>query len=300
MHRPPTARRKRAATRQHYERCAREARFYQEIGRSSPVPAPRFYYGAADDETGRVVLLLEDLVAARPGDVLRGCSPAEAALVLEAVAPIHARWWGRFDSGTLAWLPRWGADPSARQERYVGQVGPFLERFGHRLPPSFREAIDRLRTRYAAVLSALERAPATVIHADLHLDNVLFNPPGTLTPAVVLDWQSVSRGAAAVDVALFVFGSLAVEDRRMAEEGLLRRYHALLVEHGVGGYSLERLRDDCRSALLWQLAGTVGWLAGVDPDRLAGRERALVDAAIGDGRLVAALLDHAAHVADMD
>ena len=281
------------AARRHYERCAREAHFYREIGPHSRLWVPHPYYAAADDETGSVVLLLEDLVAARPGDVLAGCSSAEATLVLEAMAPIHARWWGQLSPGALPWLPRWGADAAARQERYARQVGPFLERFGAQLPPPVHDLVDRLRTHYASVLFALGQAPAAVLHADLHLDNVMFNPPGTASPAVVLDWQGVSRGAAAVDVALFVFGSLAVGERRVAEQDLFCCYHALLVEHGVRGYPLQRLHDDSRLALLWQLAGTVGWLASVDPDRLMGRERALADAAIRDGRLVSALLDHA-------
>jgi len=281
-----------AAGRRHDERCAREVCFYRELAPVVETPVPRAFFAAADAVTGRVLLLLEDLAAARPGDVLRGCSPDEAARVLDAVAPLHARWWGRRDPDPFPWLPRWGSDPAARQERYAGQVGPFLERFGGRLPAAIRELVERLRTRYAAVLTALDMAPAAVIHADLHLDNVAFNPQGAGSPAVVLDWQGVARGAAAVDVAGFVFGSLAPDERRAAEEELLRRYHTRLVEQGVGGYPLARLREDSGLALLALLARTVGWLVGADPDRLVGRERELTEAVIGDGRLVAALLDH--------
>ena len=278
-----------AAARSHYARCAREVAFYRTIAPIGPALAPRLYYGAADDATGRVVLLLEDLSGARAGDVLRGCSPAEAALVLDAVAPFHAHWWGRAD---LPWLPRWAGDYHARQERYARQVDPFLERYGAHLPATVRAAVHGLRRGYAGVLAALDRAPATVIHADLHLDNVLFAPPDTDPPAVVLDWQGVAWGAAAIDVAFFLVGSLAPDDRRSAEDDLLRRYLARLAAHGVAGYPMARMRDDLCLALLWHLAGTVGWLAGADPARLTGRERALAEAAIEDGRLVAALLDH--------
>jgi aminoglycoside phosphotransferase (APT) family kinase protein len=281
-----------AARRQHYERCAREVRFYREVAPLVPVPAPRAYYAAADEATGRVVLLLEDLRAARPGDVLEGCSAAESALVVEAIAPFHARAWAGSDLDALAWPPRWGGDPRARQERYNRQVGPFLRRFGPQVPAPVRDLLDGLRSGYAPVLAALAQAPATLIHADLHLDNLLFNPPSRVPPVVVLDWQGIARGAGAVDLALFLFGSLAVEERRAAERALLERYHARLVEHGVMGYTLDQLRDHCRLALLWHLAGVVGWLASADIDRLTGRERALVRAAVEDGRLFAALVDH--------
>jgi hypothetical protein len=61
------------------------------------------------------------------------------------------------------------------------------------------------------------------------------------------------------------------------------------VNYGVAGYSFQQFLDNCRLALLWQLAGTVGWLSSADLDRLGGRELALVEAALGDGKLLAAL-----------
>ncbi len=279
-----------AAARRYYERCACEVRFYAEIVPQNVVPAPRCYFGAADDASGRIVLLLEDLNTARGGDVLLGCSTVEAESVLRMVAPLHARWWGRTDS--FSWLLRWGGDYAARQERYRGQVEPFLRRFGAQIPDAIRALVVGLQPHYAAVLAALDDAPATVIHADLHLDNVLFNPESVAPPVVVLDWQSVCRGPAAVDIAQFVVGSLAPVSRRAAEAALLAEYHARLVAGGVMGYTMDNLRQDYRLALLWLLAGTVGWLASADMEHLAGRERALVEAAIGDGRLATALLDH--------
>jgi aminoglycoside phosphotransferase (APT) family kinase protein len=291
-----TQQRSLAALRAHYARCAREVRFYQEIAPISAVPAPRRYFGASDEAVGRVVLLLEEIRAARAGDALQGCAPQDAVLVLEAMAPFHAQWWRHPRLGSFDWMPRWAGDVQARQERYSAQVPLFLGRYGEQVPPFVQQIIEQLSTRYAAVLKRLDEAPATLIHADLHLDNILFNPPESVSPVAVLDWQGVSRGAAAVDFAQFVFGALSVEKRRAAEGELLRRYHALLVEQGVSGYTLAQFRDDCRLALLWQLAGTVGWLSSVNLGRLVGRERALVEAALGDGRLFAALEDYEAAV----
>jgi hypothetical protein len=93
-------------------------------------------------------------------------------------------------------------------------------------------------------------------------------------------------------VALFLFGSLSVEDRRAGEEDLLQRYAALLTEHGVGDYGVDDLRRDCGLALLAALAGTVGWLARPDRSELSARERALQEAVLEDARLFSALIDH--------
>jgi hypothetical protein len=276
-----------ALARRHHERCAREERFYREIGATF---APSLYYSAVDDARRRVVLLLEDLTAGRQGDVLDGCSIEDAALVIEEIAPFHARWWG--ERAPVRAFPRGGGDHDARQERYAGQADLFLERYGDALPAALRSVIDRLRSRLAGIRAKLGAGAQTLIHADLHLDNVMFDARGDGRSALVLDWQTASVGSPAWDVALFLFGSLSVQDRRAAEAMLLDRYTTLIAEHGVRGYGVDDLRHDCRLALLAVLAGTVGWLTNLDPSELADRERALQEAVLADGPLVAALLDH--------
>jgi thiamine kinase-like enzyme len=279
-----------ALMRQYYERCVREHRFYSE----TPVTfAPRLYYSAADDAQQRVVLVLEDLSGGRQGDELDGCSVDDARLVIDQLASFHAQWWG--DRALTSGFPVSGQDPRARQERYTGQVDLFLERYGDRLPRGLLDVLDRLRSQLVVVAEALHARAKTLIHADLHLDNMLFDARGDGRSVTVLDWQTVSVGPPAIDVALLLFGSLSVEDRRAAESELLGRYISLLSTSGVGGYSIEELRHDCCLALLALLAGTVAWLATVDQEATA-RERALQDAALTEGRLFTAVLDHGASI----
>lgn len=276
-----------ALARRYYERCGREERFYREIGATF---APALYYSAVDDVRRRVVLLLEDLSAGRQGDVLHGCSIEDAALVIEEIAPFHARWWG--DRAPVHAFPSAAGDHDARQERYAGQVDLFLERYGDAVPSAVRRVLDRLGSRLAGVLAALAAGPQTLIHADLHLDNVIFDARGEDGSVVVLDWQTAAVGSPAWDVALFLFGSLSVDDRRAAEETLLARYATLIAKHGVRNYGVDDLRHDCRLALLAVLAGTVGWLTSVDANELSDRERALQEAVLADERLFGALIDH--------
>jgi len=269
-----------ALARRYYERAALEARFYREV---DAAPVPRLYYSAVDDARERVVLLLEDLTPGRPGDALHGCSIDEAALVLERMAPFHARW--RDGHSRLNGFGRWADQLDARQERYDRNVGVFLERFGDRLPVDVRTLAEGLRSRLAGVVAPLVARDQTLIHGDLHLDNVLFDTPPAGRP-VVLDWQTACVGPAALDLVMFMFGSLSVADRRAAEAVLLRQYAAAV------GRTVDDLRLDCRLALLSAFAGIVSWLARPDLDELTGRERALADAALDDAQIVTALLDH--------
>lgn len=278
-----------AATRRYYERCAREIWFYQQIETLGGSSAPRMYYGAADMDRGRFVLLLEDLSHMRIGDALLGCSAADAGAVLSAIAPFHAYWWNNTQLDSFAWLPGWAGDLDARQARYSQQVKHFLERHGDKLPAQIRELALDLQPVYRDIVAELASAPHTLIHADLHLDNIASGSGGGAT---VIDWQSIARGPAAYDLAVFIYGALDTDTRRAAERELLDGYLETLVAHGVSGYSRDQLRRDYRLALLCVFAGNVNWLGSVDLDTLAGRELALVNAVIDNGRLFSVLLDN--------
>ena len=238
--------------------------------------------------------MLEDLSGGRQGDVLEGCSIEDARLVIDQLAPFHARWWG--DAALASGFPVGGRDPRERQQRYGEQVDAFIERCGDRLPPGIADVVEGLRSRLADVASALHTRQKTLIHADLHLDNMLFDARGDGRSVTVLDWQTVSVGSPAWDVALFLFDSLSVEDRRAAESELLEAYLRLLSTHGVRDYTIEELRHDCGLALLLLLAGTVGWLATVDREREPLASARCKMQSLLDGRLLTAVLDHGAGI----
>lgn len=281
-----------AARRLAFDRARREISFYRQIAPLSPLRTPRLYAAREDETSGTLVALIEDIADAEPGDALTGCGVDDARLALLALAQFHARWWTNPPSSAAGWLPLALADPAARQARYDHNADRLLGRFPELLPSPVIDLIQRLRSRYADVVAGLQRTPTTVIHADFHLDNVLFTTGGPARIPVVIDWQTVSLGPAVLDIAPFVATSLPVPERRTHETGQLRAYHAALIAGGTCDYDWDRFLADYRAALLVQLAGTVGWLANADFSQMSNRERALTEAAFGDGRLIAALQDH--------
>jgi hypothetical protein len=278
--------------RRYVERCQREATFYREVAPTTPL-APHAYAALTEPDDNRLLLLLEDLSEGEPGDALIGCSVDQARVVIDEIASHHAHWWQHPTLAEMPWLSPWANDPQASAARFRGQIDPVLKRFGDRIPVRVQSVIRHLPDHYADILAALTGSPSTMIHADLHLDNVIFLRYPSGQSAKVIDWQSVSRGLAAVDLATFIVGSLDAPTRRAAEIDLLRRYHDTISDAGVTNYSFDQLLTDMRRALLWQLAGTVGWLARVDLSTLEGRELALVEAIFAKGRVFAAVLDYA-------
>ena len=107
----------------------REAAFYREFAPITPVPVPVCYYAAVDENDGRCVILLEDLHDGPPGRSTDACTPAEVERAIEAIAPLHARWWQKPDVEFRRWL-----DPEAimpletTQPEFQAQWPVFLEK----------------------------------------------------------------------------------------------------------------------------------------------------------------------------
>ena len=124
---------------------------------------------------------------------------------------------------------------------------------------------------------------------DAHLDNVVFVDVDARPTAILFDWQGVSRGRGAVDLATFITCA-SIEQRRAGELKLLRQYHLALQSGGVAEYPFEQLTADYRLALLRWWIGTVNGYGSPQSALLTGRQADL--GWQGIERMCAAALDH--------
>lgn len=253
-------------------RLESEVRFYRELAAELGAPAPRCWYAGRLPD-GRPVVLLEDLAAARQGDALAGASVEDVAAVLASMAAV---WRRRAGDPNLPALPEWRSDPATRQERFGSQWASQRDHLRGELSEIVWAIGERLCGRLAAVVAELRRGHDSVVHADLHLDNILFAPAAAGTRAVVLDWGSICVGPPAVDIFPFLAMALSVEDHT-------RHAADLIATLALPGAAV----DDGRRALLCTFAGVIGWRHR--PATAIPRERALRAAALGDGRLANAL-----------
>ena len=256
----------------------REARFYRELSPGLGASVPDCYF--ADYDEGGVCLILEDLPRHRPGDEVRGAEPGEAALVLEAIAPVHARYWGKTDAPELAWVPRHdGPLAPLRRESLERGWTVMAETFHEQLPA----VVHELRSTYLEAFPRLQHLmasePATLVHGDLRLDNVLFGEPGP-DEVVLLDWQGLLVGRAMQDVAYLVSHCMETEDRREHEGWLLRRYTDALAGSGVA-YAPEDLERHYRQAMLFifsYVVGITGSMQNSNPRAMARKRKLVVRA----------------------
>ncbi|WP_309647675.1 phosphotransferase [Nocardioides sp.] len=245
--------------------------FYAEIAPTVAVRVPACHFAAIAPDSGDFTLVMEDLAPAVQGDQIAGCTVDQARDAVVNLAGLHG--------------PRW-SDPTLEDFDHLSLSGPedaaiLAELAG----PTTELFIDGLGDLLAAVDVDTLRACVPVIeawslarperfalvHGDYRLDNLMFAPAGASAdvPAVVaVDWQTLSLGLPARDLAYVVGTSLDPAVRASSERDLVAAYHAALTSYGVRGHSLEECWDDYRFAMVQgPLVATFGCAYGTRSER---------------------------------
>ena len=227
----------------------REIEFYRRLAGRFGGAVPQALLALYDDAEGWFTLVLEDVCDGAQGDQIAGCSVEQARAALRTLARVHAPVLGDLAVGSEAYLNQ----PNPLNQQLTAALLPgFLERYADRIAP---EHADVCR-RFVAVLDAAaadRRPPLGLVHGDFRLDNLLFTADG----CKVVDWQTVSWGPSMIDVAYFIGGGLSVDDRRAAEEELVRGYHGELLALGVRDLSWERCWDEYRRCVFHGILMTI-------------------------------------------
>lgn len=243
-----------------------EVVFYREVAATVAVRTPRCWASWMNDEATEFTLLLEDLAPRRQGDQIRGCTAAEAVAAAVNLAGLHG--------------PRW-CDPALVSDGFLNGIDPevgsmlgdvlapmtelFVQHFGDRLDPQDRAVLERVPDVAGPWLTGRAERFAPV-HGDYRLDNLLFAPDGTDVAAV--DWQTVSLGLPARDLAFLCSTGLDTELRRSCEDEVIEAYHGALVAHGVTDHPLGLCRDDyAYSMLQGPLIVVFGWAVAEPTER---------------------------------
>jgi hypothetical protein len=206
----------------------REVVFYRDLARSCPLRTPHAYY-AEFEESGAMVLLLEDLGLLEAPDHLEGLQLGRAGLVIDRLAEFHA--WGASPN-------RPPLDPALFPAvvDQVGQLGAVVplgwEIYLDNRRRDHPTAVDRLVERLPDLthgLAASLTAPACLAHGDLRVDNLFFAG----NDVAVVDFQFCTRASGIYDVAYLLSQGLDSTVRRGHDHELVGRYVRALRSAGL-------------------------------------------------------------------
>lgn len=246
-----------------------EVDFYSAITDQVAIPVPGCFHSDISSDGSDFVLLLADMAPAVQGDQIAGCTPAEAALAVEALAGLHGPSWGDrrwFDLPSIV-MPKPGDIDAAKGlgDICVMAANITLEKLGDRVSDEDRETLTTAMSLVTPWLLA-EPQRFSLMHGDYRLDNLLFDPERT--KVTVVDWQTVGIGLPARDLAYFTATSLLPEVRPTVEHDLVDRYHRALLRHGVTDYDAETCWRDYRLGVFQApLLTTLGYAFAASTER---------------------------------
>ena len=227
--------------------------------------------GTSDSKSGSGVLVLEDVTPAEQGDVLRGCTHAQAEAVVRALARVHGASWAARTDRIPPSLPRW-RPASMERDRWTDRLERARQRFPAILNRSLLADFHDLPEQVASAVEELTRGPVSWIQVDAHLDNVLWRRDGT---AVLLDWCNAAIGPPAVDLARFFVDGVVDASQPERVSALMATYAEERGSQGAQAGPIE-LHPGFALALPPLLQGAIGW-AGREELELTGRPAALCE-----------------------
>ncbi|RYY25352.1 MAG: hypothetical protein EOP62_13840 [Sphingomonadales bacterium] len=252
----------------------REVRFYQTLAEDVRVRVPRCFFAQISEDGLAYALLLEGFADHRPGDETIGCSIEDARIAVPELARLHAPNW---DSALAKSMSSF---PAIDQAKYEQAWDRMIADFGHLVPEEIQSAKARYIERIPSLVRWIGSDPITVIHADYKLDNLLFGPPGSPDPIVVLDWQGMRPGKPIQDFAYLIGQNMNSELRRAQEVGLLKLYLEALEKEGIT-YDFSTAYSDYRKATLylWSYVIAITGLMVNNHERAIRRKSGLIQRA---------------------
>jgi hypothetical protein len=222
----------------------KEVGFYRHLAGRVGMRTPHCHYAAIDPDSGRFALVLEDLTPAAAVDQITGLTPPQVALALDELAALQAPLWGDPAIEEMEWLGKGRPPREVSLALLPVLYDQFVDRYRDEAPPAVIDTVTRLRDAIGMTLDPPR--PYTVVHSDFRADNLVFEGSAGRVPIATVDWQTVSYGVGATDLAFVIGTSLGRDERRRHEEELVRRYHEALRARGVRDYDAGRCWDDYR------------------------------------------------------
>ena len=267
----------------------REVLFFNEVAREVAMPMTKCYFAQMDPVTGGNAVVIEDLVGYDVGDQVRGVTLEQVKMVIDAIAPLHARFYDN-------WSEKFGHMMTIDSDEYVEGFSPgflgtweqAIKNFPECFPQELLDALPRFVAHFKDILREMGNRKMTFIHGDVKMDNAMFGggKPGLL-PVIMIDWQNMMVSNPLQDLAWLAASSLDVDVRRAIENEYLEHYRKKMAEHGVKGYTIEQIRDDYDAGLMITLSFNILIAGAFVPSSERDRRMAIV----GLERAIAAVLD---------
>ena len=228
-----------------------EVNFYNELSHETPIAYPKAFYAEVESKTQDFLLILEDLGTEKAGDQLMGCSSEQLLVAFERAAQLHGNFWQR--TSEFDWL-FYQIDMKTIMFRRDAILRPGVEPTIQNFPSYFTgdraQTLHKIADQFAELFLKGLGGPQTVIHGDYRTDNMFLIDKCGRPDIIAFDWQNTTGGNGTHDIAYFCSQSANPEFHGEVQIKALRRYHEILIDLGVKGFSFNECLERYRYNLL--------------------------------------------------
>ncbi len=187
---------------------------YNHLAPKLSLGSPTCWFQGHDPDSDDFVVVMEDLSGHRLCDQVSGCSPADAELVVDALAALHAQWFGNDEPSptpsSSGRAIRRTPSTTRKPRRPTGRCSRSAS--ASHVPDAMRRVGERWFEIGPALMEETANHPWTLAHGDVRLDNIFFDDANA--DIKVVDWQISYRNSVRSITLYFMCQSLSVEDRR--------------------------------------------------------------------------------------
>lgn len=200
----------------------REAMFHRVIAPDAPIRTAKAWVTEVDEDSGLATLVFEDLGAFETFEDDETISVERIERALIQLAGLHARYWQNDGLETMDWAahPAVTGVDQVTAEHFAASWPGLVSSGAYELSPTQLRLGELLGEKLDAVYEALHAGPKTIIHADLHQENLFFDG---VEPAFI-DWAATERANPAKDVAKLTASCLEPGTIQQERPALIRTY----------------------------------------------------------------------------
>jgi len=268
---------------QFYKECAPTMRGWKSS--SKMLMVPRTLAAEYDDRGNNFIILMEHIPSLTSGNERRGASWCHACSVASRYARFHSLYWSNSLIESvygMEWqkASNWN-HPAILNMNMSTAFSDLMDqpRFAKHVPPKMQRLLRRLQSNIKMLLEELQEGPATIIHGDARMSNMLFPQMSGEEERyeikkrvsfddyfdreninwLAIDWRSASKGAGVYDLAYFVGMDLEIDPSLgdSCDRILVQEYHKELSKclkdnnKAIGSYGFDACWENyCLSMLL--------------------------------------------------
>jgi len=248
---------------EHFLAVARkEIRFYQEIASECQIPIPQCLFSAFDNE--KSLLILEDLGKNLLPYSRQDINESQIIQIADSMAAFHKKFWQNPRLESLDWINKLFGNKKDNNEKMrsfekASQI--FTNRFRSCLSKEQISIILNITTKYPGLVSVLESPPATLIHGDWTLSNLILRESDN--KIYIVDWAGLYKGSYLWDMMKFLEFEL---DEKILNI-FIESYSKRLNDGGVL-VDIDDLFRNFYLAQAWYICGTIEFIAGIKEEYL--------------------------------